>query len=92
MQRFEYLVSKRDRCLSVFHKVARKLTSLNEKIEKEVDLCLGRSEAEEESIKKAKKRIEDNQAGIKFLDQQAAINKAQIEKITALVTPEPKEI
>lgn len=87
MERFEYLVNKRNRYLGLFHKVINKLESLNGNIAKQRAKSLDRQEREEKSIKEAHERVKEEQKGIIFLDEQTQMTDTQIKKIRSLVEP-----
>lgn len=91
MEKLSYLVRKREGYLSLFNKVIRKLTSLNEKIVKEKDYINRLNTGFENAIKEANLKIEEGQNGLNFLSEQTDINAAQIEKIQSLIVPSVPE-
>ena len=85
MDKFSYLVGKRNKCLGLFNKVVNKLEKLNKEITSREDTCAKDSESREDEIATLKTKIEENNQGLEFLKSQKAINTSQIEKINNLI-------
>lgn len=86
MERFGYLLAKRNKALGLFNKVLRRLQDVHREMEQAVGDAHKNIQLHEEAIKNSNAAIEDHKAAITYLESEKAKTLETSSKITALIS------